>query len=94
MNLLAFRHLLLDRVVLGELAEAGGEGDLAVVVELLVGEEDDEPLEPDRPDGGDLLVAERCGAIDAPDLGADGGAEVSDVERDVGACHDRKSDPQ
>jgi hypothetical protein len=93
-HFLAPEHLRLDRVALGQITEPAGEGDLRLVVKVLVGEEDHQPLEPDHPDGGDLLVAERCGAIDAPDLGADGGAEVSDVERDVGACHDRKSDPQ
>ena len=64
-----------------------GEGDLGVVVELLVGEEDHEPIEPYLTDGGDNVVVEVGGAIDAVYLGADGRAQRSDVEVHAAHCH-------
>ena len=58
-----------------------------VVVEPLVGEEHHEPLEPDPTDGVDDVVVEVGRAIDAVDLGADGGAQGADVEVDLAQGH-------
>ena len=86
-DLLALDHLALDRVVLGQLAEAGGEGDLAVVVQPLVGEEHDQALEPDLADGGDDAVLEIGGTVETVDLGPDGRAQGAHVEVDRADRH-------
>ena len=86
-DLFALEHLRLDGVALGQLAETAGERDLGVVVEVLVGEEDHEALEPDAADGGDDVVIEVGRAVDAVDLGADGGAQGADVEVDAADRH-------
>ena len=80
-------HLRFHGMALGQLAETSSEGDLGAVVELLVGEEDHEPLEPYLTDGGDDVVVQVGRAIDAVNLGADGRAQRTDVEVHGARCH-------
>jgi hypothetical protein len=86
-DLLALHHVRLDGVALGQNAKAAGEGDLRIVVKLLVGEEHNEALEPDGPDGRDGLVVEVGRAVDASDLGTDRGPERADIQRHLAQCH-------
>src|SRR4051812_20828806 len=65
------------RVRLGEGAEAGGEGDLALVVEIGASEDERFVLEQRGVDRGE---AGRVVQVDAGDLRADPSADLSDVE--------------
>ena len=79
-DLLVALERRLDRMALGDLAEAARERDLLVGGEVLVGEEQHEVLEPRGADRGDGLVGQRLGEVDAADLGADRRAHPLDVE--------------
>ena len=72
------------RVALGQLAEPGGEGLVAVRVEVLVGEEDHPSLEPDLSHRGHRGVVE-VAEVEAVDDGADRAGQGGHVEFDVGA---------
>jgi hypothetical protein len=65
------RGVLVDRVAQRQLPEPLDEGDLAVVVQRLVPEEDHFVLEQGTADLGDGRVTERPGRVDPTDLGAD-----------------------
>ncbi|HEY7073605.1 MAG TPA: hypothetical protein VH479_26000, partial [Acidimicrobiales bacterium] len=60
-----------DRVPLGGLPEARGEGQVRIGVQVLAGEEHDLAVEPHPTDGGHGGVVDGA-QVQAPDLGADG----------------------
>src|SRR5262249_48621723 len=62
----------------GEPAQAPGECLLAVVVELLIPQEDHLVLEQRLPDDADDLGGRACGSVHADDLGADVASQPAD----------------
>ena len=72
-------------VKLRERAEALGEPDLRLLVELLPAEEDDAILFPGAPDRRERRVIEQHRDVDPAHLDPDGGRERHDIDR--GAAH-------
>ena len=78
---------------LGHLAETGGEGLVALGVEVLAGEEHHLPLEPDPPDGGHGGVVDVT-EVQAADDRADRARKGGDVESDLGVDDGHADDPR